>query len=407
MLRSANSGDTTSTLPIFSEGGSDETIPLLPVAVPWCRTSRAADSVSPRPVRSDRFTCARFTMCRAVGSSIVPGCDFWPLQEAVATGVAIYAPSLGVTGEPKYPVCDPRHATPWPSPCHTVDRDLVVMVKGERGSDRVNHAAIVDVGDVQFSNLALGLSVGIALLAAGMILALRSTGKRGSPAVAIAVADEATAAGTATATDHDRSRNRRVSRPRLSRRSLLGLAILLPIPVVVLLRDVGRSAAARREHTIWATGVRLVTDVSGRPIRRADLEIGALVHAIPETLAELPELDRPEAKAKAAIVLVRMPANEISPARGRENWHVDGIIAYSKICTHVGCPMGLYERTTHHLLCPCHQSTFDLADNGAVVFGPATRALPQLPLATDADGFVVALSDFTEPVGPSYWERVA
>ncbi|HEY9411926.1 MAG TPA: Rieske (2Fe-2S) protein [Jiangellaceae bacterium] len=264
----------------------------------------------------------------------------------------------------------------------------------------MNHASSIDLGDVQFSTLALGLPVGIALLLAGVILVLRSTGRRGSTPVAV-VADEAPAAG------HDRSPNSRGSRLRLSRRSLLGIAVLLPIPVVVLLRDVGRSAAARREHTIWAKGVRLVTDVSGRPIRRDDLEIGALVHAIPEILADLPEPDRPEAKAKAAIVLVRMPADEISPAEGRENWHVDGIIAYSKICTHVGCPMGLYERTTHHLLCPCHQSTFDLADNGAVVFGPATRALPQLPLATDSDGFVVALSDFTEPVGPSYWERVA
>lgn len=281
------------------------------------------------------------------------------------------------------------------------------MVKGERGSDRVNHAAITDVGDVQLSNLAWGLSVGISLLLAGTILVVRSTARRGSTAVA--VGDEATAPATATTPEagDDRSRNSRVSRLRLSRRSLVGLAVLLPIPVVVLLRDVGRSAAARREHTIWATGVRLVTDVSGRSIRRADLEIGALVHAIPETLADLPEPDRSGAKAKAAIVLVRIPADEITPARGRENWHVDGIIAYSKICTHVGCPMGLYERTTHHLLCPCHQSTFDLADNGVVVFGPATRALPQLPLATDADGFVVALSDFTEPVGPTYWERVA
>ena len=92
-----------------------------------------------------------------------------------------------------------------------------------------------------------------------------------------------------------------------------------------------------------------------------------------------------------------------SPTRsrpaGRENWTVDGIICYSKICTHVGCPISLYERTTHHVLCPCHQSTFDLADSAKVIFGPAARPLPQLPLAVDDEGYLVAQSDFDEPVG--------
>jgi ubiquinol-cytochrome c reductase iron-sulfur subunit len=275
------------------------------------------------------------------------------------------------------------------------------VVKSERGSDTVNHAASVDIGDVQFSNLALGLTLGFALLLTGVLVVRSSTRK--STYAPVDVVDNGPPATDSGPSRRNGERERRT----LPRRSLLGLAALLPVPVLMLLGDVGRTAAARREHTIWAKGVRLVTDVSERPIRLADLEIGELVHAIPENLAELPEPDQPEAKAKAAIVLVRMEAREIRPAEGRENWHVEGIIAYSKICTHVGCPMGLYERTTKHLLCPCHQSTFDLADNGTVVFGPATRSLPQLPLAFDPDGFVVALSDFTEPVGPSYWERDA
>jgi ubiquinol-cytochrome c reductase iron-sulfur subunit len=87
------------------------------------------------------------------------------------------------------------------------------------------------------------------------------------------------------------------------------------------------------------------------------------------------------------------------------NWTVDGIVAYSKICTHVGCPVALYEQTTHHILCPCHQSTFDATRGAEVIFGPAARPLPQLPLATDAQGFLVAASDYHEPVGPSFWER--
>ena len=81
------------------------------------------------------------------------------------------------------------------------------------------------------------------------------------------------------------------------------------------------------------------------------------------------------------------------------------MLCYSKICSHVGCPISLYERTTHHVLCPCHQSTFDLADSAKVIFGPAGRPLPQLPLAVDDEGYLVAQSDFKEPVGPSFWDR--
>jgi ubiquinol-cytochrome c reductase iron-sulfur subunit len=106
------------------------------------------------------------------------------------------------------------------------------------------------------------------------------------------------------------------------------------------------------------------------------------------------------------VILVRIEPNEIRSTQG-ENWGVDGILCYSKICTHVGCPISLYEQTTHHVLCPCHQSTFDLADSAKVVFGPAARPLPQLPLAVDAEGYLVAQSGFREPVGPSFFERGA
>jgi ubiquinol-cytochrome c reductase iron-sulfur subunit len=80
-------------------------------------------------------------------------------------------------------------------------------------------------------------------------------------------------------------------------------------------------------------------------------------------------------------------------------------MCFSKICTHVGCPINLYEQQTHKLLCPCHQSTFDLSNNGKVLFGPAARPLPQLPIMVDDQGYLVAQSDFTEAVGPSFWER--
>ncbi len=167
------------------------------------------------------------------------------------------------------------------------------------------------------------------------------------------------------------------------------------------------------ERTVWTKGMRVVRDVVGTPIRPSDLEIGDLVNAEPAAIFEVDEEGEPliegvelqVAKSKAAVILLRMEPSDNQPGPGRENWDVNGILCYSKICTHVGCPISLNERKTHHLLCPCHQSTFDLADAGKVVFGPAARALPQLPIEVDEEGYLVAQSDFREPVGPSYWER--
>jgi len=193
----------------------------------------------------------------------------------------------------------------------------------------------------------------------------------------------------------------------LIRNTLLGSLALLPLPVVFLLRDLGPLPGTTREYTIWDEGVRVVHDRSFEPIRPEELNMGSLVNAMPATFDDLPHdgPDRLNSRAKSPVILVRMPPEDVTPYDGRENWAVDGILGYSKICTHVGCPISLYEQDTHHLLCPCHQSTFDLSNNGRVIFGPAARDLPQLPLMVDSEGYLVAQSDFTEPVGPSYWER--
>ncbi len=127
-------------------------------------------------------------------------------------------------------------------------------------------------------------------------------------------------------------------------------------------------------------GIRVVRDVLGTPIRPADLQIGDLVNAVPDGIFDLEGVELQVAKAKAAVIVVKMAPDEIKSQQG-DDWDVDGVLCYSKICSHVGCPISLYERTTHHVLCPCHQSTFDLADSAKVVFGPAGRPLPQLPLA--------------------------
>ena len=204
-----------------------------------------------------------------------------------------------------------------------------------------------------------------------------------------------------------------IARRPLVRNSLLGAVAALGLPAIVFLRDLGPLPGDKLAHTVWKKGMRVVQDVDGARIRPEDMQIGQLVNAEPEIFFETDSEGEPvvegtellQEKAKAAVILVRMHPDDIKPWKGRENWGVDGILCFSKICTHVGCPISLWEQQTHHLLCPCHQSTFDLADNGKVVFGPAGRHLPQLPLAVDSQGYLIATSDFTEPVGPSYWER--
>jgi ubiquinol-cytochrome c reductase iron-sulfur subunit len=141
------------------------------------------------------------------------------------------------------------------------------------------------------------------------------------------------------------------------------------------------------------------------PLRAADFNTpGQMITVVPEGYAE-----NQEVLAKATTIIIKFAPGELQWARPGvpgtvKNWTVDNIVAYSKICTHVGCPVALYEQTTHHILCPCHQSTFDATNGAQVLFGPAPRPLPQLPIGTDAQGYLVAESDFHVPVGPSFWE---
>jgi len=196
------------------------------------------------------------------------------------------------------------------------------------------------------------------------------------------------------------------TRRTLMRNTMIGALIATPIPAIALFRDLApaEDPVALLKHTMWDTGVRLTRDPSGTPIKASDVTIGSAFHVIPEGLAEL-ESHRLEEKAKAAVLLMRLPVDELNEREDRASWSYDGIVAYSKICTHVGCPVALYEQQTHHLLCPCHQSQFDVANHCEVIFGPAARPLPQLPITVDDEGYLVAQSDFTEPVGPSFWER--
>ena len=276
---------------------------------------------------------------------------------------------------------------------------------------------VTTVGGLGASNLALGLTLGGALLFGGVgaihwarkLMADREIIEMRHPIASPPEDREVTVAGFNTGLEESG-----ITRRPLIRNSLLGALGVLALPVpVVLLRDLGPLPGDSLYSTIWEPGMRVVRDVTGTPIRAADLEVGDLVNGEPAAIFETNEegepllegVDLQIAKSKGAVILVRIEPDDITPGAGREDWGVDGILCYSKICTHVGCPISLYERTTHHVLCPCHQSTFDLADSARVVFGPAARALPQLPLEVDSEGYLVARSDFTEPVGPSFWER--
>jgi len=200
-----------------------------------------------------------------------------------------------------------------------------------------------------------------------------------------------------------------IKRRPLIRNSLIAAVALAPIPAIFMFRDLDRTGASagqivdRLRHTMWDKGVKLVRDPSGTPIKASDVQLGSAFHVIPEGLNEME--DPLNEKAKAVVLLMRLDPKQLHVSPERETWNYDGIVAYSKICTHVGCPVALYEQQTHHLLCPCHQSTFDLTQECKVIFGPAGHALPQLPITVDSEGYLVAQSDFHEPVGPSYWER--
>ena len=194
----------------------------------------------------------------------------------------------------------------------------------------------------------------------------------------------------------------------LGRRSLIkrsmGVALgLVGLSPLVLLRDTGPLPKKFFETNSWAAGTKLLLDPSGTPIKASDLEVGAVAQVLPELPAGTERTL--ENTGKDAVLLIRLRPEDFNLDAERLSWTHEGIIAFSKICTHMGCAVALYEQQTHHLLCPCHQSTFDVTRAAKVIFGPAARPLPQLAITVDADGYLVAKQPFTVPVGPSFWER--
>jgi ubiquinol-cytochrome c reductase iron-sulfur subunit len=170
---------------------------------------------------------------------------------------------------------------------------------------------------------------------------------------------------------------------------VFGLAVLFP------LASLGPRVHDDLEHTDWGKGIRAVT-VDGRPIRPEDISVNGILTVFPEGHTD---------DALSPTLLINLGNTPFEIPSERVGWNIGGLVGYSKICTHAGCPVSLYNTESHQLVCPCHQSTFDVLEICKPVFGPAPRSLPQLPLTVNADGFVVSQSDYTQPVGPGFWNR--
>jgi ubiquinol-cytochrome c reductase iron-sulfur subunit len=194
----------------------------------------------------------------------------------------------------------------------------------------------------------------------------------------------------------DLSRGGAISRRRLILRSLGGSVVAFGLALLFPVRSLGPAPSdAELDDTPWEAGKSLV-NADGTPVRADAVPLNGLVTVFPEGAVN---------SETGQAVLVRVDPGLIRALPGRQDWAPDGLVAYSKVCTHAGCPVGLYEAASHQLLCPCHQSTFDVLDGARPVFGPAAARLPQLPLTIGPDGVVRAGGGFSEPPGPSFWNR--
>ncbi len=163
---------------------------------------------------------------------------------------------------------------------------------------------------------------------------------------------------------------------------VFGIAALFPVG------SLGPEPDDALFHTRWKRGVRLQRS-DGALVRGGDLNDEAVVTVFPEGSI---------GDSQSMTVLIKLPDGLVQNAP-------QGYIAYSKMCTHAGCPVALYRSADHRLVCPCHQSAFDVTNDASVVSGPADHALPRLPIEIASDGYLRALGDFPSPVGPGFWEH--
>ncbi|HYN28638.1 MAG TPA: Rieske 2Fe-2S domain-containing protein [Dermatophilaceae bacterium] len=294
----------------------------------------------------------------------------------------------------------------------------VVFVLGYLFIDTATVAFVPGIGDTRLSNIVLGTSMAVGLLGIGFgavhwaktLMPDEEVVEMRHP---LRSSDESRAAFGATMR-HGAESSGLARRPMIKYTLGGALGLVLVPTVLPLIGGLGPMPGNYLSTTFWDgpegedgtttfTPLRLVRDPENTPVKADDVTIGSVFHIQPEGLLDL-DHGVLEAKAKASVILIRLDPEEIQSQKQRD-WGYQGIVAYSKICTHVGCPVGLYEQQTHHLLCPCHQSTFDVTQDAKVIFGPAKRALPQLKITVDDEGYLVSAQPFQEAVGPSFWER--
>ncbi len=243
------------------------------------------------------------------------------------------------------------------------------------------------------SNAWLGGSLAAALLGLGLALAYWGRDLAGDDVVSgpypVPSTDEKGRAAFAAQLDEDAGVVTR--RGFLTGMLVVGFGVFV-LSQIVLLASLGPRSRGLKT-TAWRAGSRLVT-FDGVPVTRDRLNPGGYLIAFPQGH---------EGSANAQVALLRITDRRFKTLPGRETWSPEGYVAYSRVCTHAGCSVAQYEDEAQVLVCPCHQSTFDLLDGAQPVAGPAGRPLPQLPLAIDAQGYLVAQSDFTVPVGPGFW----
>ena len=226
------------------------------------------------------------------------------------------------------------------------------------------------------------------------------------------------------------------SRSTIARRSLikrsaiagagtLGLAAAA-LPLASFIKDPWKDTENRASlwHTGWLpnfpgekvylrrdTGKPLEEGEEASLVKAEDLDAGAMETVFPYRDSEK---DKPELLAAALtridnpVMLIRLrptDAAKVVKRAGQEDFNFGDYYAYTKICSHVGCPTSLYEQRTNRILCPCHQSQFDALHYAKPIFGPATRPLAQLPITVDEEGYLIARGDFIEAIGPAFWER--
>ena len=216
-----------------------------------------------------------------------------------------------------------------------------------------------------------------------------------------------------------------IGRRKVIKRSLLfgggALGVMALLPLGGLIKN---PWAKGEDSPLWVSGwtprydgetIYLRRD-TGRPedvvlVRPEDLDAGAM-----ETVFPFREADRESEHdllmslrgIRNAVMLIRLRPDDASTVikrKGQESYNYGDYYAYSKICTHLGCPTSLFEQQTNRILCPCHQSQFNALEYGKPIFGPAARALPQLPITVNEEGYLVAQHDFHEALGPAFWER--